>query len=60
MWLCAPFELKYAFKAQIKEAEKAAGMLILLLTRPGCESVFSKCTVTSLWAAFAHIDKYAP
>lgn len=30
VWLCFPFEVRYAFKAQIKGAEKAASMLILL------------------------------
>lgn len=49
--------MKYAFKAQIKEAKRADGILILPSARPDCESVLSKCTVTSLCAAFAHIDK---
>lgn len=48
---------KYAFKAQIKGREKPSVTLILLSTHPDCELVFTKCSVTPLWAAFAHSDK---
>lgn len=46
-------------KAQIKSTEKPRDTLILPQTHPDCELVFSKCSVTPRWVAFAYFDKSA-
>lgn len=55
----ASVDRKYASKVQIKGTEKPSDTLILPQSHPDCELVFSKCSVTPRWAAFAHSDKSA-